>query len=257
MTLLATELKEGTKVLHAEAGRSKFMLYVDAKILLPSPSVLERVLEEHKDNPNLSLIYFPDELFRVKNLEEDIEFFNGPDWREMLAVITPAQKAYISAIERCSSSPTPELLIAHSYVRYLGDLSGGQVLVKRLQKFNDLPEDKGASFYRFDLIEDAGMFKEMYRKRLNQVEVSDELQQQIVEEAKETFLRNIALFQEFDCEFEGLEMPRRAQEKGSVFEERAEKRTTKSNDEGPFTSLIPSSLWNSLAGVMGYTRVEP
>ena len=40
-------------------------------------------------------------------------------------------------------------------------------------------------------MKDADTFKEMFRKRLNQIEVSEELQQQIVEEAKETFLRNI------------------------------------------------------------------
>ena len=39
MTLLAVELKEGTKYLHAEAGRSKFMKYVGQTSSQASPYV--------------------------------------------------------------------------------------------------------------------------------------------------------------------------------------------------------------------------
>ncbi|KAK3847039.1 MAG: hypothetical protein J3R72DRAFT_343186, partial [Linnemannia gamsii] len=206
---LAVELKEGTKYLHAEAGRSKFMKYFFKGEVTPQTyghflvslyqvyNALEKALDDHKDNAQLALIYFPEELSRKKPLEEDLEFFNGPEWRQLLTPISPAQQKYIDTIHACSTSPHPERLIAHSYVRYLGDLSGGQVLAKRLQKYNDLPEDKGVSFYHFALVEDNDQFKEMFRKRLNQVEVEDEVRELIVEEAKEAFLRNIEIFEEF------------------------------------------------------------
>ncbi|KAF9962054.1 heme oxygenase (decycling) 1 [Modicella reniformis] len=285
MTLLATDLKEGTKVLHAEAGRSKFMkqffkgevsLATYGRFLISLYHVyrtLEKALDQHKENPQLSLIYFPKELYRVDALEQDIEFFNGPDWREMLTPISPAQQAYISAIERCASSDTPELLVAHSYVRYLGDLSGGQVLAKRLQKFNDLPENQGIAFYQFDWIEDPDTFKEMYRKRLNQIEVSEELQQQLVEEAKGTFLRNIEMFREFDDDFQVTAMTVQEQteflaalEPARVklaVEERARKQgiaNQHQHQQSSFpSSWHPSVLWNSLAHAVGlsYKNVNP
>ncbi|KAF9354667.1 heme oxygenase (decycling) 1 [Mortierella sp. AD094] len=274
MTLLAVELRETTKFLHAEAGRSKFMKYffkgeismeTYGRFLVSLYQVynaLEKALDQNKDNAQLSLVYFPEELFRKASLEQDLEFYNGPGWRDMLNPITPAQQAYISAIERCSTSTTPELLIAHAYVRYLGDLSGGQVLSKRLQKFNDIPEDKGVAFYQFDLIEEPDKFKEMFRKRLNQVEVSDELRELILEEARLTFQRNIDIFQEFDVELEGLPMTRREQlehlealekERAELAAEAEAARANKKADlastrTGFLASLNPANLWNSLVG---------
>ncbi|KAF9084479.1 heme oxygenase (decycling) 1 [Mortierella sp. AM989] len=241
MTLLAVELRESTKSIHAEAERAKFM------------NALEKALDLNKDNAQLSLVYFPEELFRKKSLEQDLEFYNGPEWREMLTPITPAQQAYISAIERCSTSETPELLISHAYVRYLGDLSGGQILAKRLQKFNDIPEGKGVAFYQFDLVEEPDKFKEMFRKRLNQVEVSDELREQLLEEARVAFQKNIGIFQEFDGELEGLPMTRREQlafekEKQLAAETANKRASLNSQKPGFLASLNPINLWSSLVG---------
>ncbi|KAF9906191.1 heme oxygenase (decycling) 1 [Linnemannia zychae] len=279
MTLLAVELREGTKYLHAEAGRSKFMKYFFKGEISPATygrflvslyqvyNALEKALDDHKDNAQLALIYFPTELSRKKPLEDDLEFFNGPDWRQLLTPISPAQQKYIDTIQSCSTSSNPERLIAHSYVRYLGDLSGGQVLAKRLQKYNDLPEDKGVSFYHFELIEDNDQFKEMFRKRLNQVEVEDEVREMIIEEAKEAFLRNIEIFEEFDSQLEGLPLSKREQqEQLAILEkEKAELAAAKKNQQegqdiensnnasaGFLASLAPSNLWNSLLGAVRY-----
>ncbi|GJJ75189.1 heme oxygenase (biliverdin-producing, ferredoxin) [Entomortierella parvispora] len=273
MPLLAAELKDGTKVLHAEAGRSKFMKYffkgevslaTYGRFLVSLYQVynaLEQALDEHRENAQLALLYFPRELSRKAALEQDLEFFNGPQWREMIQTITPAQRAYIDAIQRCASSPTPELLAAHAYVRYLGDLSGGQVLAKRLQKFNDLPEDQGVAFYHFPLIEDNDMFKEMFRKRLNQIEVDDTLREQIIQEAKDTFLRNIDMFCEFDSELEGTSMTAEEQVENLVDLERekaALRQGLQSNVSGAnqeeLTAMQTSFLanvWSSLSTAVG------
>jgi len=236
---------------------------------------LEKALDDHKDNAQLALIYFPEELSRKKALEEDLEFFNGPDWRELLHPVTPAQQKYIDAIQDCASSPQPERLVAHSYVRYLGDLSGGQVLAKRLQKYNDLPEDKGVAYYHFALIEDNDQFKEMFRKRLNQVEVEDEVRQLIIEEAKESFLRTIEIFEEFDQELVGLPMTKEEQEENLVILEQnkaalaaAKKQQLQQRDSsvennsnntyaGLLTSFTPTNLWNSLLGAVRHPAVDP
>jgi heme oxygenase len=132
-----------------------------------------------------------------------------------------------------------------------------------LQKFNDIPEDQGVAFYQFDEVEDADTFKEMFRKRLNQIEVSEELQQQIVEEAKETFLRNIDLFREFDEDLGGTAMTEQEQaehlaalepERAKLAaEERARRQALKTLPPQPISqpSWHPSALWNSLAHAVG------
>jgi len=54
-------------------------------------------------------------------------------------------------------------LVAHHYTRYLGDLSGGQVLGRIVQRVYELPDGKGASAYRFDAIDSPKRFKDDYR----------------------------------------------------------------------------------------------
>lgn len=56
----------------------------------------------------------------------DIEFYYGKDRvAEIISEknITPAVSAYIKALKDAAEK-NPALLIAHSYSRYLGDLSG-------------------------------------------------------------------------------------------------------------------------------------
>ena len=71
-------------------------------------SALERDLDEHKDNSQLALLYFPRELFCKRALEEDLDFFtalNGDRSSESLC------RRY-RTLPRFS---TPELLAAHAY----------------------------------------------------------------------------------------------------------------------------------------------
>lgn len=176
-------------------------------------------MEKHRENALVQLVYFPVQLFRKRALEQDLEFYNGPGWRDRLFPISPAQQAYLDSIESCcgvgatstdsdlalkKDQPRPELLVAHAYVRYLGDLSGGQIMAKRLQKFNGLPveSDQGVAFYKFPNIEDHDQFKGLFRQRLNEMEMDEETRRAIIQEACEVFEKNIDLFQEFDRDIE-------------------------------------------------------
>eukprot|EP00913_Durusdinium_trenchii_P011568 g10862.t1 len=54
----------------------------------------------------------------------------------------------------------PELLLPHAYTRYLGDLSGGQLLKKAAIRGMKLPADgSGVHFYDFKRIPDTMVFK--------------------------------------------------------------------------------------------------
>jgi heme oxygenase len=58
---------------------------------------------------------------------------------------------YVQRIEKLSNSSDPSALLAHSYVRYLGDLSGGQSMRRTVAKAYNLDETVGLgiSFYWF------------------------------------------------------------------------------------------------------------
>ena len=86
----------------------------------------------------------------------------------------------------------PELLVAHTYTRYLGDLSGGQVLKKIAQKALDLPSSgEGLAFFTFPNVGSATKFKQLYRSRMNTLEMTPEVRKRVLDEAKTAFLLNI------------------------------------------------------------------
>ena len=63
--------------------------------------------------------------------------------------------------------------MAHAYVRYLGDLSGGQYIAARLRKAFDLEREEGLLFYKFQLdnVEESsqiGAIKEWYRAGMDE-----------------------------------------------------------------------------------------
>lgn len=89
----------------------------------------------------------------------------------------PQLTAYIARIEELSDSSDPTPLLAHSYVRYLGDLSGGQTIRRTLGKAYDLDEDVGLglAFYAFKELRSAKpagqgemkRIKEWFREGMN------------------------------------------------------------------------------------------
>ncbi|MCC5579012.1 biliverdin-producing heme oxygenase [Microtetraspora sp. AC03309] len=112
------------------------------------------------------------ELERVPSLEADLEELYGKDWRDR---ITPSKSTstYVARINQIADWPGG--FIAHHYTRYLGDLSGGQVIRKVAERTYGFDGSAGARFYDFTGISDLKAFKESYRDRLNALDL-DEVQ---------------------------------------------------------------------------------
>lgn len=85
----------------------------------------------------------------------------------------------------------PEFLVAHAYTRYLGDLSGGQVLGRIAQKSMGLKSSEGLSFFAFPGVSSPNLFKQLYRSRMNSVELTEEQRNGVLEEAVRAFEFNI------------------------------------------------------------------
>lgn len=204
---LATMLREGTKKSHTMAENVGFVKcflkgVVEKKSyrtlvmnLYFVYSAMEEEMEKLQDHPVVSKIYFP-QLNRKQSLEEDLRFYFGSNWREEIA-ISPAGKAYVERIREIADSE-PELLAAHSYTRYLGDLSGGQILKKIAQRAMNLTDGQGTAFYEFADISDEKVFKNQYRQSLNELPVDMSTAEKIVDEANDAFGMNMKMFQELD-----------------------------------------------------------
>lgn len=154
---------------------------------LPSPnSELERALEQHASHPVLNPTYNPTLLARAPALLADISHLlsvptsDVPAHPLFTALGAPAPRGlaeYTSRLRALASARDPAPLLAHAYVRYLGDLSGGQVIRRRVARAYGLEDDGGAgvSFYEFAklgggagaTVGDMKKIKEWYRDGMN------------------------------------------------------------------------------------------
>ncbi len=199
---LASQLREGTKHSHTMAENTAYMKCFLKGIVEKEPfrkllanlyfvySTLEAELLRHRDHPVVGLIYFP-ELNRKASLEKDLAFYYGDRWQEEIAP-SEAGKVYVDRIKEISNSE-PALLVAHSYVRYMGDLSGGQALKNIVRSALSLPPDQGTNFHQFEAfpsVEARRGFKGRYRDALNSLPVDNELIEKIVAEANVAFALN-------------------------------------------------------------------
>ncbi|MGK7914967.1 MAG: heme oxygenase (biliverdin-producing) [Prochloraceae cyanobacterium] len=204
---LATMLREGTKKSHTMAENVGFVKcflkgVVDKNCyrklvanLYFVYSTMEEEMEKLKDQPIVAKIYFP-ELNRKQSLEQDLYFYYGPNWRKEIA-ISPAGEAYVQRIKEVANSH-PELLAAHSYTRYLGDLSGGQILKKIAQQAMNIADGEGTAFYEFKNIPDEKAFKNKYRQALNELPIDLATAESIVDEGNAAFGMNMKMFQELE-----------------------------------------------------------
>ncbi len=157
-------------------------------------SAMEEEMEKHKNHPIVSKINFP-ELYRKQTLEEDLAYYYGTNWREQVK-LSPAGEAYVKRIRELSER-SPELLISHFYTRYMGDLSGGQILKGIAQTAMNLT-DGGTAFYEFPEIPDEKAFKANYRAALDEMPLDEATCDRIVEEANDAFGVNMKMFQELE-----------------------------------------------------------
>ncbi len=133
-----------------------------------------------------------DELVRVPSLERDLEFLFGADWRTTIEIL-PATEAYAARLRELDSWLGG--WVAHAYTRYLGDLSGGQVIRTMLQRHYGFEAD-GVTFYHFEEIPKPKVFKDTYRARLDALELPAGDSERVVAEAQHAFDLNTALFRE-------------------------------------------------------------
>ncbi|MER5435355.1 biliverdin-producing heme oxygenase [Streptomyces sp. NPDC002588] len=159
---------------------------------------LEEAAEAMRDDPVGGKFVF-DSLMRTEALEEDLEYLLGAAWRDQIEPLE-ATKEYVARLrEVCFDWPGG--YIAHSYTRYLGDLSGGQVIRASLERaFPDrLANGTGVAFYLFPEIpeiEDVRAFKADYRLLLDAVEWSDETRQKVIGEVLLAYRVNMKVLAE-------------------------------------------------------------
>lgn len=204
---LASKLRVGTKKAHTMAENVGFVKCFLKGVVEKSSyrklvanlyfvyAAMEEEMEKLKDHPIVSKINFK-ELYRERSLEKDLAYYYGANWREEIK-LSSAGEAYVNRIREISATE-PEMLVAHSYTRYLGDLSGGQILKNIAVTAMNLTDGNGTAFYEFEDIPDEKGFKNKYRQTLDELPIDDATGDKIVEEANAAFGMNMKMFQELE-----------------------------------------------------------
>ena len=203
---LAQQLKEGTKQSHSAAENTKFVSSFlrgvvskeNYRQLVANYYFIYNALETEvlrlQDDPVVGPLNMK-ELYRQRGLSKDCEYFFGEDWRNIIYP-TEACQQYVNRIREVAHDDT-ELLVGHHYTRYLGDLSGGQIL-RNIAKNAPKLDDGGLDFYEFPDIENKKEFKNNYRATLNTLPVTESQLSAIVSEANYAFRLNMFMFDELD-----------------------------------------------------------
>lgn len=209
---LAARLKDETRAVHEQAESQDFVTNLveghlsqaDYRELLVQSwflyRALERAGERLADDP-LAGVFVDEALLRLAALERDLDhLFGEPGWR---AAVTPlaATSAYVDRLETVAAKD-PLAFVAHHYTRYLGDLSGGQIMRRKLQEHLGLTHE-GLEFYDFPLIPKTKPYKDAYRAKLDALDVDEDGAQRVVAEAIVAFGLNQALFVDLDAHVGG------------------------------------------------------
>ena len=195
-------LRERTRGVHQESEGAVFMQDLmsgkgsrdDYIALLAQHYFIYEALEEAAvrmaDDPVAALFISP-KLTRLPAIETDLEFLLVADWRDRIAPL-PSTLRYTARIREVGAG-WPGGFIAHHYTRYLGDLSGGQIIRTLLQRQYGF-DTNGVGFYLFADIAKPKLFKDTYRSQLDAVQWTEEERDRVIGEVGLAFRFNTELF---------------------------------------------------------------
>ncbi|MGV8895035.1 MAG: heme oxygenase (biliverdin-producing) [Rhodoglobus sp.] len=154
-------------------------------------SAIEAAATQFADDPIAARFITP-QLTRLPALEADLEFLLGTGWRHAITPL-PTTEHYVSRIAEVTTEGWAGGFIAHHYTRYLGDLSGGQVIRTLMQRQFGF-ETNGVGFYLFDQIAKPREFKDTYREQLDQAGWDSAERDRVIDEVVTAYRFNTDLF---------------------------------------------------------------
>ncbi len=202
---LAELLKTETRALHKAAERGVFLREMLGgrldrlaycgllRNLHAIYAVLEQSLERHAQHPMIVAVFLPS-LWRTCALEHDLLALHGASWADELA-LQASTTIYVGRLRKLAAEQ-PGLLLAHAYVRYLGDLSGGQMMRQVLATSATVGGADAVAFYEFgDELTTKGL-EQTFRRGLGLTPIDEARARALVGEAKLAFELHQRIFGE-------------------------------------------------------------
>jgi heme oxygenase (biliverdin-producing, ferredoxin) len=209
---LPERLRLETRALHAATERTGAMAALLAGRLPRAAYVamlrnlhaiyaaLETALQAHADAEAVAALQ-AGSLGRATPLADDLAALHGPAWASELP-LTEAARHYVARLHALLAAAAPAAappLVAHAYVRYLGDLHGGQVLQRLVGRRYGLSDEAGAPgtrFYDFGSTPQVLALRQQLRAALGGMPFDGAEQDAVVAEACWAFEQHQRLFSE-------------------------------------------------------------
>ena len=199
---LADQLKIATASYHRRAertgivndilkkciSRQAYILYI--RNLYPIYAGLEKPFEPAVAQLEILMPFLDNVIRRSTPLSQDLCNLTGrKDWQNL--PLLQSSLAYSNHIDYLRQHD-PISLLGHIYVRYLGDMNGGQVLHRLLSETLELPHE-ALNFYQYPAIHEIVSFRQGYRSLFNSVKLNAPQRRKVIETAIKAFEFNINL----------------------------------------------------------------
>ena len=156
---------------------------------------LEQAASQFEDEATARPFISP-QLTRLPAIVEDLAFLLGDSWRDQITPLSTTEH-YVRRIREIALEGWSGGFIAHHYTRYLGDLSGGQVIRKLMQRQFGF-DTNGVGFYLFDQIAKPREFKETYRDQLDAVAWDAAERERVIDEVLLAYRFNTEVFRDLE-----------------------------------------------------------
>ncbi len=161
-------------------------------------AALEAALRERQHDAAIAPLQ-AQTLQREPALAADLTALHGPQWASDIH-LQAATVGYVQRLQTLAQTGSAAL-VAHAYVRYLGDLHGGQILKRLVARGAGLAEDAavpaaGTQFYEFGDDAHVRALRQQLRHALGALPVSVAEQDRIVAEARWAFQQHQQLFEQ-------------------------------------------------------------
>lgn len=202
---LITKIRKNTETLHHASENSGIIKrIVDGTASVKSYAeyiynlkamykAIEEAIENNKDNENVKAFSTP-ELYKSHLIEKDLEYFlkDSTEKYELLA-------STVACVERIKeiSTKNPELLVAHAYTRFMADLFGGRTFVPLLGQKYGITEE-GLNYYNCEGVGEIMPYVMGYGMKINNMNLSEELQEKLIVEVSNSYIYNMAVSQELE-----------------------------------------------------------
>jgi heme oxygenase (biliverdin-producing, ferredoxin) len=199
---LGDALKSGTRAWHARAERSGVMAALLDRSIRPPAYVallfnllsLYETLESVMAGLPLALGRAEDWMPAPRSaaLRHDLQSLETLGWHAP-PVVEAATATYIQRLQAMSVS-APHRLIGHAYARSLGDLHGGQILLRIVRECPHLPAGCSTRFYELGDVQLIAEQRMRFRAQMHALTLSADQAADVLDEACWSFEQHCQLF---------------------------------------------------------------